>query len=51
MMLDLELGAYLRYRVIVQVETVVGYDSLRKSISTYNLFFDETGTTDFITLA
>ena len=43
MMLDLESGAYLCHHVIVQIETVIGYDSLWKSISTYNFPFDERG--------
>ena len=51
MMPDLESSAYLRYYVIVQVETIIGYDSLWKSISAYNFSLDETGTTDFVTLA
>ena len=28
MVLDLEPGAHFRYHIIVQIETVVGYDSL-----------------------
>ena len=37
----LEPGAYLRHHVIVQIKSIVGYDSFRKSISTYNFPFDE----------
>ena len=43
MMLDLESSAYLRYHVIVQVETTVRYDSLWKFVSTYDFFLDEPG--------
>ena len=43
MMLDLESGAYLRHHVIIQVETVIEYDSLWKFISTYNFSLDEIG--------
>ena len=42
-MLDLELDAYLHHHVIVQIELVVGYDSLRKSISAYDFSFYESG--------
>ena len=42
-MLYLESGAYLRHHVIIQIQPVVGYDSLRKSISTYNFPLYETG--------
>ena len=43
MILDLEPNAYLCHHVIVQVETIVRYDSLRKSISSYNFSLDEMG--------
>ena len=43
MMLDLEPSAYLCYHVIIQVEIVVEYDSLWKSVSTYDFFLDELG--------
>ena len=42
-MLYLELGAYFCHHVIVQIKPVVGYNSLWKSVSTYNFFLDETG--------
>ena len=42
MMFDLEPSAYLRYHVIIQIETIVRYDSLWKSVLTYDLFLDET---------
>ena len=42
-MLYLESGAYLYHHVIIQIETIVKYDSLRKSVSTYNFFLDESG--------
>ena len=42
-MLDLELDAYLHHHVVIQIKPVVGYDSLRKSISTYDFFLDESG--------
>ena len=51
MMFYLESGAYLCHHVIIQVETIVGYDSLWKSILTYDFFRDEPATTDFVTLA
>ena len=51
MMLDFEMSAYLRYHVIVQDEIIVGYNSLWKSISTYDFFLDEPTTTTFVTLA
>ena len=38
---DLEPGAYLHYHIIVQIETIVRYDSFGKSISTYNFSLDE----------
>ena len=41
MMFYLESGAYICYHIIVQVKTIIGYDSLWKSISTYNLLLDE----------
>ena len=42
-MLYLELGAHLCHHVIVQIKPIVGYYSLRKSISTYDFFLDESG--------
>ena len=42
-MLDLESGAYLRHHVIIQIEPVVEYDSLRKPISTYDFSLYESG--------
>ena len=50
-MLYLELGAYLHHHVIIQIKPVVGYDSLQKSISTYDFSLYESGTIDFVTLA
>ena len=43
MMPDLETSAYLRHHVIVQIETIIEYDSLWKSISTNDFFLDEPG--------
>ena len=43
MMFDLELGAYFCHYVIVQVKTIVQYDSLWKFVSTYDFFLDESG--------
>ena len=42
-MLYLESGAYLCHHVIIQIQPVVGYDSLWKSISTYEFSFYESG--------
>ena len=42
-MFYLESSAYLRHHVVVQIKPIVGYDSLRKSISTYDFFLDESG--------
>ena len=50
-MLFLESGAYLRHHVIIQIKPVVGYDSLRKPLSTYDFSFYESGFIDFVTLA
>ena len=43
MMPYLESGAHLCHHIIVQIKPIVGYDSLRKPISTYDFSLDETG--------
>ena len=43
MMFDHEPGAYLCHHVVIQVKTIFWYDSLWKSVSTYEFFLDESG--------
>ena len=51
MMLDLEPGAYLCHHVIVQVETIVRYDSFESPYRHMISFLMKRATTDFVTLA
>ena len=43
MMLDLESSANLHHHVIIQIQPIVRYDSLQKSISTYDFSLYELG--------